>query len=48
MARRPATRVEFTLFDAAYEDGAQRANSRPPNTGATSNVDLAFRRSRDR
>ena len=24
MARKPATRVEFTLFDAVYEDGSQR------------------------
>jgi hypothetical protein len=30
MARKPATRVEFTLFDVAYEGGFQRSNCRPP------------------
>jgi hypothetical protein len=28
MARKPATRVEFTLFDVVYEDGSQRSNRR--------------------
>ena len=31
MARKPATRVEFTLFDVAYEDGSQRSNRRVPS-----------------
>jgi len=30
MARKPATRVEFTLFDVAYEDGSLRSNRRVP------------------
>jgi hypothetical protein len=28
MARKPATRVEFTLFDVVYEDGSRRSNRR--------------------
>ncbi len=28
MARKPTTRVEFTLFDVVYEDGSQRSNRR--------------------
>ena len=31
MARKPATRAEFTLFDVVYEDGSQRSNRRVPN-----------------
>jgi hypothetical protein len=31
MARKPATRVEFTLFDVTYEDGSQRSNRRVPS-----------------
>jgi hypothetical protein len=31
MARKPATRVEFALFDVLYEDGSQRSNRRVPN-----------------
>ena len=31
MARKPATRVEFTLFDVLYEDGSQRSNHRVPS-----------------
>jgi hypothetical protein len=31
MARKPATRVEFTLFDLVYEDGSQRSNRRVPS-----------------
>jgi len=31
MARKPATRVEFTLFDVLYEDGSQRSNRRVPS-----------------
>jgi hypothetical protein len=31
MARKPATRVEFTLFDVIYEDGSQRSNRRVPS-----------------
>lgn len=31
MARKPATRSEFTLFDAIYEDGSQRSNRRVPS-----------------
>ena len=31
MARKPATGVEFTLFDVVYEDGTQRPNHRVPS-----------------
>jgi hypothetical protein len=31
MARKPATRAEFTLFDVTYEDGTQRSNRRVPS-----------------
>jgi hypothetical protein len=31
VARKPATRVEFTLFDVIYEDGSQRSNRRVPS-----------------
>ena len=31
MARKPATRVELTLFDVLYEDGSQRSNRRVPS-----------------
>jgi len=31
MGRKPATRVEFTLFDVVYEDGSQRSNRRVPS-----------------
>jgi hypothetical protein len=31
MARKPATRVEFTLFDVVYEDGSRRSNRRVPS-----------------
>ena len=31
MARRPATRAEFALFDVLYEDGSQRSNRRVPS-----------------
>jgi len=31
MARKPATRVEFTFFDVVYEDGSQRSNRRVPS-----------------
>ncbi len=30
MARKPATRTEFVLFDVVYEDGSQRSNRRVP------------------
>ena len=30
MARKPATRSEFVLFDVVYEDGTQRSNRRVP------------------
>lgn len=30
MARKPATRAEFVLFDVFYEDGTQRSNRRVP------------------
>jgi hypothetical protein len=30
MARKPATRAEFALFDVCYEDGSQRSNRRVP------------------
>jgi hypothetical protein len=31
MARKPATRAEFILFDVLYEDGSQRSNRRVPS-----------------
>jgi hypothetical protein len=31
MARKPAARVEFTLFDVIYEDGSRRSNRRVPS-----------------
>ncbi len=31
MARKPATRAEFTFFDVVYEDGSQRSNRRVPS-----------------
>jgi hypothetical protein len=31
MARKPASRVAFTLFDVVYEDGSQRSNRRVPS-----------------
>jgi hypothetical protein len=31
MARKPASRVEFILFDVVYEDGSQRSNRRVPS-----------------
>jgi len=31
MARKPATRAEFALFDVFYEDGTQRSNRRVPS-----------------
>jgi hypothetical protein len=30
MARKPASRSEFALFDVTYEDGSQRSNRRVP------------------
>lgn len=30
MARKPATRAEFVMFDIVYEDGSQRSNRRVP------------------
>lgn len=30
MARKPATRAEFVLFDVIYEDGTQKSNRRVP------------------
>jgi len=30
MARKPATRPEFALFDVVYDDGSQRSNRRVP------------------
>jgi hypothetical protein len=30
MARKPATRAEFALFDVFYEDGSRRSNRRVP------------------
>ncbi|MCX5494094.1 hypothetical protein OSH11_05250 [Kaistia dalseonensis] len=30
MARKPAPRVDFVLFDVFYEDGSQRSNRRVP------------------
>jgi hypothetical protein len=31
MARKPASRAEYTLFDVVYEDGSQRSNRRVPS-----------------
>jgi hypothetical protein len=31
MARKPATREGFALFDVTYEDGSQRSNRRVPS-----------------
>jgi len=31
MARKPATRVEFTLFDVVYEDGSLRSKRSVPS-----------------
>ena len=31
MARKPASRSEFVLFDVIYEDGTQRSNRRVPS-----------------
>ncbi len=31
MARKPATRTEFVLFDVVYEDGSQRSNRKVPS-----------------
>ncbi len=31
MARKPASRTDFTLFDVFYEDGSQRSNRRVPS-----------------
>jgi hypothetical protein len=31
MARKPASRAEFILFDVVYEDGSQRSNRRVPS-----------------
>ena len=30
MAKKPAHRAEFVLFDVVYEDGSQRSNRRVP------------------
>ncbi|BCP53473.1 hypothetical protein K32_20900 [Kaistia sp. 32K] len=30
MAKKPAARAEFVLFDVSYEDGSQRSNRRVP------------------
>jgi hypothetical protein len=31
VARKPATRAEFVLFDVFYEDGSHRSNRRVPS-----------------
>ena len=31
MARKPGTRVEFTMFDVFYEDGSRRSNRKVPS-----------------
>ena len=31
MARKPASRAEFVMFDVFYEDGSQRSNRRVPS-----------------
>jgi hypothetical protein len=31
MAKKPASKGEFTFFDVIYEDGSQRSNRRVPN-----------------
>jgi hypothetical protein len=32
MARKPASRAEFIMFDVLYKDGSQRSNRRVPST----------------
>jgi hypothetical protein len=32
LAKKPAARAEFVLFDVTYEDGSQRSNRRVPGT----------------
>ncbi len=32
MAKKPAARAEFVLFDVLYEDGSRRSNRRVPGT----------------
>ncbi len=32
MAKKPASRAEFVLFDVFYEDGTQRSNRKVPST----------------
>jgi hypothetical protein len=31
MARKPASRAEFVMFDVIYQDGSQRSNRRVPS-----------------
>lgn len=31
MARKPASKADFILFDALYDDGSQRSNRRVPS-----------------
>lgn len=31
MAKKPASRSEFVMFDVVYEDGSQRSNRRVPS-----------------
>jgi len=38
MAKKPATRSEFVLFNVVYEDGSQRSNRRVP-AGILSGLD---------
>ena len=34
MAKKPASRAEFVMFDVVYEDGSRRSNRRVPSVGA--------------
>jgi hypothetical protein len=32
MARKPASRIEYVMFDVFYEDGSQRSNRKVPSS----------------
>jgi len=39
MARKPASRAEFVMFDVFYKDGSQRSNRKVPSS-ALGGIDL--------
>ena len=43
MARKPATRAEFVLFDVVYEDGSQRSNRRVPSEALVASMAMPRR-----